>query len=148
MRVAYGRPAMAESWARRILEAATICMALVICAVFLTERIRLLRSRVLAIRDLLFVSLFKLGGSRLKIVNSRITQSSLPCDEREDLSFARGQKVCEFRLELFDALNRDIVHIAVLNCPENCNLDFDCNGVVLRLLEYFDDAFAALELRL
>ena len=37
---AYGRPLSADSWARRILDAAIIDMALVILAVFSTLRIR------------------------------------------------------------------------------------------------------------
>ena len=39
--------ASAACWARRILAAATICMALVICAVFFTDRMRRRMSRVL-----------------------------------------------------------------------------------------------------
>jgi hypothetical protein len=39
---------MAACWALRIFDAATICMALVICAVLLMERIRRRSSRVLA----------------------------------------------------------------------------------------------------
>ena len=38
----------AASWAFRIFDAATICMALVICAVLPTDRMRLRMSRVLA----------------------------------------------------------------------------------------------------
>ena len=38
--------------------------------------------------------------------------------------------------------------IAVLHGPENGDLNFDRHRVVLRLLEDFDDAFAAFELRL
>jgi hypothetical protein len=44
---AYGRPATAPSWAFRIFDEATICMAFVIWAVFLTDRIRRRMSRVL-----------------------------------------------------------------------------------------------------
>src|SRR6218665_3241729 len=44
MRCAWGRAASAASWARRSLAAATICMALVIFWVDLTESIRFLRS--------------------------------------------------------------------------------------------------------
>ena len=42
-----GRPASAACWALRILEAATICIALVIWAVFLTDLMRRRMSRVL-----------------------------------------------------------------------------------------------------
>jgi hypothetical protein len=45
-----GRMLTAASWARRILEAATISMALVICAVLLMDRIRLRNSRGLFIK--------------------------------------------------------------------------------------------------
>ena len=42
---------MAAAWALRIFEAATICMALVICAVFLIDLIRRRMSRVFAAMD-------------------------------------------------------------------------------------------------
>src|SRR4029077_5300022 len=45
---AMGRPASAATWARRIFEAATICMALVIWAVFLIDLMRRRISRVFA----------------------------------------------------------------------------------------------------
>src|ERR1700758_5626678 len=45
-----GRPARGANCALRIFDAATICIALVICAVLLMERIRLRRSRGLFIR--------------------------------------------------------------------------------------------------
>ena len=44
---AYGRPARAACCALRILAEATICIALVICAVFLTDLMRRRMSRVL-----------------------------------------------------------------------------------------------------
>jgi hypothetical protein len=50
IRIAYGRPASAASWALRIFDEATICMAFVICAVFLTDRMRLRMSRVLGMK--------------------------------------------------------------------------------------------------
>src|SRR4029077_11335821 len=46
-----GRPASAASWALRIFEAATICIALVICAVLLMERMRRRKSRGLFINQ-------------------------------------------------------------------------------------------------
>src|ERR1051326_5131782 len=49
MSAAYGRPAKADCCALRILDAATICMALVICAVFFTDLMRRRMSRVLGI---------------------------------------------------------------------------------------------------
>jgi hypothetical protein len=49
IRAAYGRPANAACCALRILAAATICIALVIWAVFLTDRMRRRMSRVLGI---------------------------------------------------------------------------------------------------
>ena len=60
MSEAYGRPAKAACWARRIFDAATICMALVIFAVFLTELIRRLMSRVLGMQ--LSCQVIKLSG--------------------------------------------------------------------------------------
>src|SRR3954447_16283672 len=46
-----GRPASAASWALRIFDAATICIALVICAVLLMDRIRRRKSRGLFINQ-------------------------------------------------------------------------------------------------
>jgi len=42
---------VAASWALRIFDAATICMALVICAVLLMDLIRRRKSRVLCITN-------------------------------------------------------------------------------------------------
>jgi hypothetical protein len=47
----YGRAIIIRSCARRSFAAATIFMALVICCVFLTLRIRRLRSMVLGMRS-------------------------------------------------------------------------------------------------
>ena len=47
---AYGRPTSAACCALRILAAATICIALVIWAVFLTDLIRRRMSRVLGMK--------------------------------------------------------------------------------------------------
>jgi hypothetical protein len=44
-----GRPARARCWALRIFDAATICIALVIWDVLLTDRMRRRMSRLLAI---------------------------------------------------------------------------------------------------
>src|ERR1700739_3926688 len=44
-----GRPATAATWALRIFDAATICIAVVICAVLLMDRIRRRKSRGLFI---------------------------------------------------------------------------------------------------
>ena len=49
---ANGRAAIAASWALRIFEAATICMARVICAVALMDLIRRRRSRGLGMTRL------------------------------------------------------------------------------------------------
>src|SRR5690348_7943222 len=46
-----GRPASAASWAFRIFDAATICIALVICAVLLMDLIRRRKSRGLFINQ-------------------------------------------------------------------------------------------------
>jgi len=48
---AKGRPFNAACWALRIFEAATICIALVICAVLLTDLMRRRMSRVLAMAE-------------------------------------------------------------------------------------------------
>ena len=60
----------------------------------------------------------------------------------------RGQEIRQLALEILDLLHRHVVHEAVLHGPEHRGLHFDRDRVVLRLLENFDDALAALELRL
>ena len=52
IKVAYGRPASAANWALRIFDAATICIALVICEVFRMDRMRRRKSRVVAMVNL------------------------------------------------------------------------------------------------
>src|SRR5476649_100284 len=68
---AYGRPTSAACCALRILAAATICIALVIWAVFFTDLMRRRMSRVLGMKKLAVARLefrhgrFEFGGDRV-----------------------------------------------------------------------------------
>src|SRR5882762_8091151 len=99
-----GRPASAASWALRIFDAATICIALVICAVLLIDRIRRRKSRGLFINQndqddarkmqISSPSLFELVGCRLDIGCQVRAERLFACDPVEQLRFSRVQ---EFR---------------------------------------------------
>src|SRR4029078_3662954 len=52
------------------------------------------------------------------------------------------------RLELLDPLHWHIVYIAVLNRPDDRDLDLHGNRAVLRLFEEFNNALAAIDLSL
>src|SRR5262245_34497469 len=67
---AYGRAARARSWARRSLAAETICMALVICRVFFTLRIRRRMSKRFAI--------FPLCSARRDLARAHETLFEIP----------------------------------------------------------------------
>src|ERR1051326_1550661 len=165
IREAYGRPARADCWALRILEAATICMALVIWAVFLTDLMRRRMSRVLGMirnpkseirnpkeirkteirNPRSFVGLFEFGYGGFQIGGEGVVQRFFFGDAGHQFGFPTGEVVGKFRLEIFDAVHGDIVHETVLDGPEHGHLDLNWNRVVLRLLENFHHAFAALD---
>ena len=67
---------------------------------------------------------------------------------RQQLGFAGGQEIRQLGLEILDLVHRHVVHETVLHRPQNGDLHLDRDRVVLRLLEDFDDALAAFELRL
>ena len=69
-------------------------------------------------------------------------------DGGEHAFFAGLEIILQLRLKLLHPLDRDLVEVAVLHRPEDGDLLFDRNRVVLRLLEQLHDALAAIELRL
>ena len=71
----YGRAAITRSWARRSLAAETIFMALVICCVFLTERIRRRMSIRLGIHPYFGCSAFGCSATK-RALNSLIASRS------------------------------------------------------------------------
>src|SRR5258705_769945 len=141
-----GRPLRAASWALRIFDAAPICMALVICAVLPTERMRLRMSRVLCIGS--FPGLFERLGRSFQFGCQRIVDRFFDGDFLEQLGLAQGQELRQFGLEFFGPVHRHIIHIALLYRPKHCHLDLDRDRAALRLLENLDDALTAIDQRL
>src|SRR4249920_1878488 len=121
---------MAASWALRIFDAATICIALVIWAVLLMERIRRRSSRVLAMAWYSGPERLELLGGRLQLGHERIVQRFAFDDVREQGRLGRRQEFAEPALIVLDAIHRDGVDVAVLHHPQNRHLDLDRNRLV------------------
>src|SRR5215468_6142195 len=148
-RRAKGRPATTASCALRILDAATICMALVICAVLPMDLIRRRKScRLCMAIDRSLPGLFELIGCGLQVGRQGGTKGLLFGDLPEQLGFARGQELRQAGLELLDPVHGYMVYVSILNPPKHRYLHFDRDRVVLGLLEDFHDALAAVDLRL
>src|ERR1043166_2157600 len=114
---AYGRAFMIRSCARRSLDAATIFIALVICCVFFTARIRRRRS----IRDGMSG---RRGLSRRKVAGKfldrgvecpfpLIVELLLLDDPAEHLWMTRLDELIQFGLEGTDLRDRNLVELAV-----------------------------------
>jgi len=84
----------------------------------------------------------------LQIIRQRVTKRFFFRDIPHERGLSAGQVIGQLCLEIFDFLDRNVVHQAVLNGPENCRLHLDQNRAVLGLFEYFNDAFSAFKLRL
>src|SRR5215831_20929043 len=148
-RRAKGRPATTASCALRILDAATICMALVICAVLPIDLIRRRKScRLCMAIDRSLPGLFELIDCGLQVGRQGGTKGLLFADLPEQLGFARRQELGQAGLELLDPVHGHMVYISVLNPPKHRYLYFDRDRVVLGLLEDFHDALAAVDLGL
>src|SRR4051812_5808824 len=110
-----GRPASAASWALRIFDAATICIALVICAVLLMDRIRRRKSRGLFInqddqddREKMRVSspsLFELVGCRLHFGGQVWAECLFAGDRLEQFRFSCVQEFCQLGLKFLDSFD-------------------------------------------
>src|SRR5256885_14098748 len=98
---------MAASCALRILDAATICMARVICAVFPIDRMRRRRSRPLAMAS--GPALLELPGRGCERGGERVAQRLLGGDLRPQLALRRGPVLGVARLEFLHPLDRAIV---------------------------------------
>src|ERR1700747_3717235 len=135
-----GRPARAASWALRIFDAATICIALVICAVLLMDRIRRRKSRGLFINQNdqddseknagSSPGLFELVGCRLHLGCQVQAQRLFSSDPVEQLRLSRTQEFRQLGLELFDSFDWHIIHITVLNRPDQGHLSLDSDWAV------------------
>ena len=137
---------MAACWALRIFEAATICMALVICAVLLIDRMRRRISRVLA---MIYVQsgLNCSAADFSSAVNASFSAFCRPMScSRLALDVVRNSVSLAWYSLI--ALDRHAVDVAVLHHPEHGDLHFDGNRIVLRLVEELDDPLAAVDFRL
>src|SRR5215204_6942774 len=138
---------MAASCALRIFEDATICIALVICAVPRIEMMRRRRSRVLGmagIRVGLVPALFEFADGRLQCRREIVIDRSLGSDARKQGGLPRSEELRERGLEFLHACHWNIVEVAMLDRPQHRDLHFNLNRAVLRLLENLDDALAAI----
>src|SRR6516162_3857013 len=101
-RRAKGRPARTVSCALRILDAATICMALVICAVLPIDLMRRRNScRLCMAIDRSLPGLFELIGGGLQFGRQVGTKCLLLGDFPEQFALARRQELRQAGLELF-----------------------------------------------
>src|SRR5215468_11169290 len=66
----------------------------------------------------------------------------------EQVIFSGSQKLCQLVLVFLDPFYRYVIHIAVLDRPNDGHLDLHGNGVVLGLLEKFGYALASVDLGL
>src|SRR6266550_4035214 len=148
-----GRPASAASWALRIFEAATICIALVICAVLLMERMRRRKSRGLFINQLTRIpdpwnqtrnhqawakAIAASSPRFFELINCRF---HFGCKVRAESFFARNpaqqfglsgtQIFRQSELELLDPIHPHVIDVTVLNRPDHCHLGLDCDRAVL-----------------
>ena len=113
---------------------ATICIALVIWAVFLTDLIRRRMSRRLAmggknegwvepspggrrlpIREYRFRRNWPMAAFSFLVISS--IEGGLIAHLAEEFSLARGEEVGELRLEILDLIDRDLVEELVLGRP-------------------------------
>src|SRR6185295_6306488 len=97
-----GRMFTAACCALRIFDAATICMALVICAVVRTDWMRRRRSRVLRMST---PTPLELLDRRAELRGERVTQDLFARDLPQQVRLVGGQEVGEAILELLDALH-------------------------------------------
>ncbi len=155
----YGRAAITRSCARRSFAAETIFMALVICCVFLTERIRRRMSIRLGIADyrpacpapaaadevnrcLNSVSMFLISALRASSMAffSRIVL--------EDSGVRVLDEAVQLGFKPAHLLHRNVVQKAVGSGEDDQHLLFKRQRLILTLLEDFDQTAAAIELLL
>src|ERR1700722_6129152 len=130
---AYGREAITRSWARRSLAAETIFMALVICCVLRTERMRLRISMRLGMRGLSGVSRFLLGDEafleflehRVNLRAQRVVKRFLFDDLVPKCAVRIVHVAVHLLFELADLLDRQIVQITLRSGEDDHDLLFD-----------------------
>ena len=114
---AYGRAAITRSCARRSLAAETIFMALVICCVFFTERMRRRMSIKLGMRGYRLVfrdeAGFEFLDRRRQLSLQRVVESLLLANLLEDRRVRILDEAVQFLFELAALLHRQIVEEAL-----------------------------------
>src|SRR5262249_47605205 len=110
-----GRTSSAACCALRIFDAATICIARVICEVLPIDLMRRRMSRALATSA---PGADEPVGRRFELAGERIAQRLLPRDALQEIRPRRRQELGEARLVFLDALDRHLIHVAVLDGPE------------------------------
>src|SRR5207249_139784 len=131
--------ASARPWARRSFAAATISMALVICWVFSTERMRRRRTRSVLMGSGLEARLELLRGlvqPRLVGVRDRLLGAQVV----RHLGVLPGHERQPLLLELAHRLDRQVVEVAVGARPDRDHLLLDRHGHELLLLEQLHHA--------
>src|SRR3974390_723678 len=168
--VANGRAASAVAWARRSLEAATICMALVIFCVALVEAMRTRMSFKLAIaanlpssstpsphprgrgdqnracaRSELSKRLGVTLDHRLQLAGGVVREIAGLADAVEDVDILAAQERQQAVLESAHLVERERVEIAVGAGPDHADLLFHLQRRELRLLEEFGQTRTAIQ---
>src|SRR5438876_2780298 len=149
--LAYGRAAMAASWARRSRAAATNFIARVICWVFFTERMRRRKSRSVAMGRLLRrrrEALLKSVDGFFDFSLDRIVESFLLGDALENARPAGFDELQKFLFEAANVRHGNAVHSTAGGDEETEHLLFNGQRDVLILFESFRQSLAAGELSL
>src|SRR5690606_1509289 len=152
MRSEEGRAASAASWARRSFAAATICIALVIFCVALTEAMRLRRSFSEAMRlpyplvrrasDEVLGECVDLG---LELGAQIVRQRLLLADRVQHRLAVRAHVRQQALLELRHLVDGEVVEVAVDAGEDHRDLLFRLQRRELRLLEQLGQARTAIE---
>src|SRR4029453_8872331 len=155
-----------RSWARRILDAATIFIAFVICCVDFTARMRrrmsisdgifqctvgllhcstasaFLRDRLLQLDHVLGEFLHQVVQLRLHVVVDLLLVDQLP----QQRGVAVVDELVQLNLEAANRGDLDLVEVAVDGREDDQDLLLDRQRLILRLLQDLDQALAAIEL--
>src|SRR5579872_299936 len=145
----YGRAAMTRSWERRSLAAETIFMALVICCVFLTERIlrrmsmRLGMSGLGQFRD---EAGLEFGDRVFQARAQAVVERLLIADLIANVAVRVVDEPVQFLFELPALFHRQIVEERLRSGENDDDLLFESQRLILTLFENFHQVFAAVEL--
>src|SRR5438552_2469533 len=139
-----GREARTASWARRIFDAATSCIARVSCWMFLIDRTRRRRSLSLGIR----VGLLELLDHRPRLGLGVLAELLVLRDAVGKLAVLRLHEPEQVALEVLHLRGRDVVEVAVRHGEDDHDLFHEGERLVLRLLHDLDRLLAASQLLL